>query len=96
MRELNTPISSVIASKQYVSSGKYKLALNAVGGISMENSYYQYIVTNLPSGEQTPHVVFAQDFPPAFRAKLKELHQMVVAHAENEGIIQSGTDTDDL
>ena len=96
MRDLTNPISKVSADKQYVSSGKYKLVLNAEGGINVDASYYQYIVTNLPSGKQTVHKINVVDIPAAFKNKLKEIHLMVVGHAENQGILKPGIDVDDI
>jgi hypothetical protein len=96
MRDLTIPITSIDTNRQYVSEGKYQLVLNAEGGINMDASYYQYVVTNLPSGEYAPYKIAAIDLPVSFRAKLKEIHNIVVTHAENTGLLHPGTDTDDL
>lgn len=97
MRDLTNPVSQELADKQYVQSGTYELVLNANGtGINLEKSFYQYVVMSLPSRTVQHKKVFAVDMPQAFKNKLKELHQMVVADAENSGLLLPGTDTDDL
>ena len=96
MRQLTNPITNQTADKQYVQSGHYELVLNSNNGINLEKSFYQYTVMNLPSRVVSHKKVFAVDMPQAFRAKLKELHQMVVTDAENSGLLLPGTDTDDL
>ena len=96
MRSLTDPVQTVEVDTQYVSAGKYKLVPDGAGGINMDQSYYQYTVTSLPSEESTSYKIKAQDLPLAFRSKLKTLHQMVVAHAENQGLLLPGNDSDDL
>ncbi|MEE4248329.1 MAG: hypothetical protein V2I33_23320, partial [Kangiellaceae bacterium] len=91
MRQLTNPIRILDTDKQYISAGKYQLILDNDGNIDVDKSYYRYIVTNLPSDEQTPHTIAVRDIPAAFKSKLKEIHLMVVNHAENQGILKDGT-----
>jgi hypothetical protein len=96
MRQLTNAITTLDTDKQYVSSGRYQLVLDNDGAIDMDRSFYRYVVTNLPSGSYTPYSITASEMPAAFRSKLKEIHAMVVNHAENNGLLHPGTDTDDL
>lgn len=96
MRELTTPIIEEQATHQYVSDGQYHIAINDDNTINIADCYYAFKVTSTPSGNHQWRRVMAPDMPAAFRAKLKELHQMVNAYAENQGMIGAGTDTDDL
>lgn len=96
MRDLTTPVTNVTADKQYVQGGRYFIASGNDGTINLAGSYYEYDVVLLPSEEKQTYRVYEPDMPPAFRTKLKELHQMVVSRAGTEGELQPGTDSDDF
>ena len=96
MRNLTQPVQETVATRQYVSDGRYRIELDSVGNVNLSKSFYQYTVTSLPGKQVETKRAMGDALPAAFRAKLKELHQMVISDAEASGLLHPGTDEDDL
>ena len=81
----------------------YSLRLNYdhdTGAISKDGSYFEYEVANINengkvAGSQRFRVNIT-DMPTALRTQLKALRDAVMTHAEAQGYIGAGTDSEDL
>jgi hypothetical protein len=70
------------------------LQMSAVG------TNFTYAITNRDAGggiiEHKKVEIPWTDIPAGVRTKLREIHAVVLTHAENQGIIGAGTDANDL
>jgi hypothetical protein len=97
-RDLTNPQTQTLVDRQVVTDVGYHLELPG-GTVDMERSTLRYKVTSFsgtnPEKFAEMSVRFSQ-LPPTVKAKMKELHLMIVSHADSNGLLQPGTDTDDF
>lgn len=98
---LTTPIN-IPVTNQVLSRWSLILVRNPDSNKTLDsaNTRLNYTVSDLhEDGDKTERArtnIFMGDWPPAMRAAIRTLHDMIVQHAETSGVFDPGTVTEDI